>query len=546
MTAPTRGSDYGFSNITGRCVIGLLIALFTLQVIFTSRQMSAAWDETYVLAPGYVFLKTGTWRLVPEHPPLVFALSALPLLALQPRLDLTNSRWTREPMTRWELGPTLLYNNDADQLLFWGRLPVLFLSLLLACFVYRWASELYGLNAGLMALLLYTFCPTVIAHSSFMSYDIGLSCFFTLSLYGLWRFIKEGTWQNLFWTGLLLGCALASKTPAIILPPVFIALMLLAVWRNPDQKRTDAATTASASSLSIPLATHTVRERLGFSLAALSVIFLVAFGVLYTIYLFPEDPLFYLRAILLAPRLHGPEEPKYLMGQFSTKGWWYYFLVAYAVKTPVPMLVLIALAIWHWYRHKAGWFNELYLLLPTVAFVALISALAPPLGVRYLLPVYPLLFTLVSRTAPLFTRRPAGVVAGIVLAAWYLSTPIRIYPDYLAYFNEFVGGPKHGIEYLDESNIDWGHNLKRLKRYLDAKKFEKVKLLYWGTGLPEYYGIRADRMRPADLARTPEPGIYIISGNALVRARANFGVDWLKQHELVDVIGYSFYVFRVP
>ena len=544
MTAPMRGSGPGCPNAARRCLVAALLTLFALQVILTSRQTSPAYDEVAILPSGYVFLKTGQWHLIAEHPPLIPALSALPLLALKPRLDLTDPSWTREPTNVWIFGSNFLFTNDADRLLFWGRLPVLLLSLLLGYVVHRWATELYGVGAGLMALLLYAFCPTIIAHSGFTSHDVGLSCFFTLSLYWLWRFMTGGTWHNLLWSGLLLGCALSSKTPAFILPPVFVGLMLLAVWRYPRPERADA-TTAAAARLSFPLAAHPVRDRLLPSLAALALIFLMAFGVLYTVYLFPKDPLFYVKAGLLAPRLHVPNYPYYLMGQFRAEGWWYYFLVAFAIKTPIPMLLLIPLALWHWRRQGGQWIREAYLLLPALAHLILISALADPLGIRYLLPIYPLLFIFASRTAPLFRRRGAGAAAGIVLATWYLFTPFRIYPDYLAYFNEFVGGPKHGIEYLDDSNIDWGQNLKRLRRYLDAHRIDKVKLLYFGTGRPDYYGIRAEPIQLADLARTPEPGIYIISANALVRARAYFKIDWLRRYELVDVIGYSFYVFRV-
>ena len=115
------------------------------------------------------------------------------------------------------------------------------------------------------------------------------------------------------------------------------------------------------------------------------------------------------------------------MGEFRRDGWRYYFLLAYAIKTPIPMLLLIPLAFWHWLREREGWFREVFLLLPALAMIVLISAMADPLGVRYLLPSYPLLFIFVSRTAPLFTRSRIGMIAGIVLAAWYLSAPIRIY-----------------------------------------------------------------------------------------------------------------------
>lgn len=545
MSAATQALAPRFSNATRRLLVATLLALFAVQVLFTASQMSPAYDEVAILPAGYAFLQTGQWQLLPEHPPLIPTLSALPLLLLKPHLDLQDPGWAGQPTNVWTLGSNFLFGNDADRLLFWGRLPVLLLSLLLAYVVYQWADELYGGNAGLMALALYAFCPTIIAHSGYTSHDVGLSCFSTLALYRLWRFIIEGTWPNLLWSGLLLGLALATKTSAIILPPIVVGLILLAVWERAGHQAVRAAM-ASAPSLPFPSAAATVQRQVAFSLSAAALILLMAFGVLYTIYLFPNDPLFYVKAVLRAPRLHVPNYPYYLMGQFRAEGWWYYFLVAFALKTPIPMLLLLPLALWHWRRQEgAGWFREAFLLLPALAYVILISTMADPLGIRYLLPLYPLLFIFVSRTAPLFTRKAAGVVAGVVLAAWYLSTPIRIYPDYLAYFNEFVGGPIHGIAYLDDSNIDWGQNLKRLRRYLDARQFDRVKLLYFGTGRPDYYGIRAEPIQLADLARPPEPGIYIISANALVRARAYFKIDWLTRYELLDVVGYSFYLFTV-
>ena len=78
-----------------RFLVAIPLALFALQVLLTSRQMSPAYDEVAILPAGYVFLKTGQWHLLPEHPPLIFALSALLLLALKPHLDLTDPSWAR-------------------------------------------------------------------------------------------------------------------------------------------------------------------------------------------------------------------------------------------------------------------------------------------------------------------------------------------------------------------------------------------------------------------------------------------------------------------
>jgi 4-amino-4-deoxy-L-arabinose transferase-like glycosyltransferase len=545
IPVPRPTPDSRAPGIARPLLIASLLGLLALQVTLTSLQTSPAFDEVGLLPAGYLYLKTGLWRLVPEHPPLIPALSALPLLPLEPSLDLTDPRRLRDPEGLAVFGADFLFGNDADRLMFWGRLPVLLLSLLLGYTVYRWARDLYGDWAGLMALTLYACCPTIVAHSGFVSHDVGVACFYTLALYWLWRFLREGTWRHLLSTGILLGCALASKATAIVLLPIFVALVALAAWRGPSLTSGAHGAGAPTARFSFPLLAATREGRLRLSLTAVALMFVVAYGVLYLAYGLPSDPLFYVRTVMAVQRLHPPTYPHFLMGQFRVEGWWYYFLVAYAIKTPIPMLLLIPLAVWQWRRQRQGWFDELFLLLPALAYFTLISALASPIGIRYLLPAYPLLFVFVSRTATLFARNAGWSTVGIVLAIWYLSTPIRIYPDYLAYFNELVGGPKYGTEYLDDSNLDWGQNLKRLKRYLDARQFDRVKLLYLGTGRPDYYGIEARPMQFGELAWRPEPGIYVISAHALVRARAYFKTDWLKQHELLDVVGYSFYIFKI-
>jgi len=144
MTVPGESLDRGFSKLTHGSLVAILLTLFALQVIFTSRQMSPASDENAALPLGYLFLETGQWGLVPEHPPLIFALSAIPLLVLKPHLDFKDPNLHSQPANVWRFGGNFFSSNNPDQLLFWGRLPVLLISLLLGYFVYRWANELYG------------------------------------------------------------------------------------------------------------------------------------------------------------------------------------------------------------------------------------------------------------------------------------------------------------------------------------------------------------------------------------------------------------------
>jgi hypothetical protein len=248
-------------------------------------------------------------------------------------------------------------------------------------------------------------------------------------------------------------------------------------------------------------------------------------------------------------RDHDPSYQYYLMGSFKAGGWWYYFLLAFLFKTPLPTLALMVLSIIFIRRHPAsGRSAELYLILPVVLFTAATSALADNLGIRYLLPVYPLIFIFASRIVLLRHWAFKGLAA--LLAVWYLVGSLAIYPDHLSYFNELTGGPSRGHLYLDDSNIDWGQDLKRLKGELDERGIAFVKLRYGRNDAPGYYGINSRKISDAEWAGDPPPpGVYVfgthllIRGELYARERA-LKTDWLSRYEPVGRVGYSCWIFE--
>ena len=54
----------------------------------------------------------------------------------------------------------------------------------------------------------------------------------------------------------------------------------------------------------------------------------------------------------------------------------------------------------------------------------------------------------------------------ILLGLWYVASALFIYPHYLEYFNELVGGPKNGYKYLLDSNLTWGQNSFLIQDYI--------------------------------------------------------------------------------
>src|SRR5262249_19548349 len=121
------------------------------------------------------------------------------------------------------------------------------------------------------------------------------------------------------------------------------------------------------------------------------------------------------------------------------------------------------------------------------------------IGVRHVLPAYPLLFIVVS---PLVTRPLVKLAHGIRSRAvltqsaiagaglvWLTAGSLWVAPRYLQFFNELAGGPSNGHHYLVDSNMDWGQDLIRLRRYMDANRVPAVNLAYFGRVHPSVYGI---------------------------------------------------------
>jgi hypothetical protein len=507
-----------------RALVAALLLALAVQSVASMRLLSATSDETSHLPSGYTYLATGEIRLNRQHPPLVKLLAALPLLTLSPRLDLDDPAYRSEPPDEWKFGYRFLYSNDADALLFRGRLAIVLLALLGGVYTYLLARDVFGAEAGVAAVFLYCFCPGLIAHSHLVTMDVPLAAFATGTFFHLRRFVRDGERAQAIASTVLLGCALATKFSAVLFVPVIAGLVLTATWRRGPLR----------------------------AAATLGAILIGALAIVWALYFFPGDPLFYWRGLTSVNRDHDPAYRYFLMGEFREGGFPTYFLWVFLLKTPLPVLALLAWAAIRFARGpRRDALDEAFVLAPGLFFFAGTVAAADDMGVRYLLPAYPFLFAFASRSARDLLRSRAGRIAGAALAVWTLVTAVRIYPDHLAYFHELAGGPSRGHRYLDDSNVDWGQDLKRLAARLRDEKIEKVRLLYAWNGSPDYYGISYEPVTKRDWEQEPRPGVYAISTMWLIHgmdtaARTGVKTDWLRRYRPFGRVGYSFFLYRIP
>ncbi len=541
------------------------------------------------LPPGYVSLTLRDHRMNPDHPPLVRRWAALPLLFLHVKFDATDHAW--RVARPWEFGKRLLFRwNDASRLLFWGRLPIVLLGGILALAVFAWTRLHWGLPAALLSLLLSVLSPDVLAHGQIVSTDLGITLFTFLTVIAFERLLQGVSTRRLTLAGLALGAALGTKFSGVGLLPI-LGLLGLVVALSPESLRVTLGGTTREAKTRI--------QRLGVVAAALVAMGLVAIVVVWASYGFssplardpavnasfdwstvePENPA--LGWTLGAARgrvlpeawvwgflhflKHSESRPAFLLGQYSETGWWYYFPVTFGVKTPVALLILLAVSVWLVVRRPGSLRVECSLWLPVLLFLGLAMTRRINIGHRHLLPIYPFLFVAAGRcahlawsSAPAGGRRAVRPMAAVLLAGlalWYALSVASVHPHYLAYFNELAGGPPKGYRTLVDSNLDWGQDLPGLGSWMKRNAVPRIKLLYFGTADPTHYGISCDRLPgyqpppPSTLVREVKPGdLVAVSATHLqglyLEPELLPLVERFRAMKPLETIGYSIFIYR--
>ena len=542
---------------------GALLALFWWMAASVSREHSTTADEIFHITAGYAYWTLDDYRLQPENGNLPQRLAALPLLAQHPKFPpLDQPAWRQADVA--EIGHQFFYEsgNDLPRMLASARAVAALLGVMCGALVFAWSRSLFGPGGALVSLTLFAFCPLVLAHSGLATSDLAATLGFSAATITAWRLLHRVTTGRVVLAGFAWGGLALAKFSA----PLF-ALMLAAML---------ALRMARGSQLPVRIAGRAVRLHRSRSLAALVgaslAAALIAVAVVWLAYGFRFHGLRgpggyghawsvygrglavqaaeWARSARLLPDawLQGfahtahfaGGRPAFFMGEYGTTGWRTFFPVAFLLKTTLPalaMFVLAAVVLVRTKRSRLGYrLSPLAILAVVYGGFALTSHLN--IGLRHLLPVYPVLYILAGAVA-LPPRRTWSLALVGLLLAWHVGESVAIRPDYIAYFNQLLGGPARGYEHLVDSSLDWGQDLPGLKRWLDAHSHgEKIFLSYFGSGSPAYEGIRATRiadgffdLRNRELLPAMTGGIYCVSATMFQQPYTLVRHGWTKDHE---------------
>lgn len=518
-------------------LLAILALVFVALAGSAMLRTSATFDEPLFLAAGARGLITGDFGLVPEHPRLPQYLYGVPTYFITPHFPAeAGEDWQGE--RRYDYARHLLWlsGNNPEPILLAARLVDLAFGLLTVLGTYFVTRRHPADPRAFLAALLVAFLPDMLAHSGIAYNDVPVTFFFLVSVYALDRAVREPTPARVALAALATALTVCVKFSALVLGPV--AVVLVAVEAASGRWR-DAAWRRSIWRMALLFA-------------------VVAWATIALVYLGDWRLEQFVAGIVDAGRHSAHGRPAYLLGESRYGGWWYFYPIALAFKTPAALhaLALVALgaAVIAWIRRgtaRAWMVNEARAPLVGAAFLmAAAMASGFNIGVRHVLPAMPLVCILVAQgVAPVWEAggRVVRTALAALVAGCIVST-LGAYPYFISYLNEYTRG-RLPHEILVDSNIDWGQGLVALKRYMDERGIDRVALGYFGTAIPQGYGLRYVALpsfswlysnAPAD----PPPRYIVVSATQLVGAYMR-GDPFakLREHKPIAIIGGSLYVY---
>ena len=558
----------------------LLGVVFVLLLAASVSHWSSTFDEGNHIYSGYAYWKHADFGFNPEHPPLAKLVAALPLLPselTQPQLPPGADFKTGS----FRAGRMILFDNDADTLLFRARMAIAVFAAALAGLVYFAAGRMFGPGAAVAALVLVVFEPSVLANGAIVGTDTALACCFFAAVFAFYRYTEQPSITRLLLCGLAAGLTLSVKHSGLLIAPV-LCLLAAADFLQP------------AACFSIGRWRRLLR--LAGTLAAIGVF---AWIVLWACYGFrsaarPEGlamtPTLSEFSAVLGPAATVPTaiadsgvvpeayvfglidvflasfgRPMFLLGEVYPHGRWFFFPTAFLIKSTLGFLLLVALAPFAGLiRDHARRRAALFLLLPAGFYLMMSMISNLNIGYRHVLPVLPFIVVLAAAAAERFASR-GKLAAACVSAALLLhvGSSLFAFPNYLAYSNEAWGGPLETHRFLTDSSVDWGQDVKRAGEYLAEHGVTECwsALTIAAFVDLDYYGVRCKPLPSFFDPLVAPPGEpraapVVLRGPVLVGATELSGMYWgpgelnpyrrFEEMTPAAVIGGSILVFDGP
>lgn len=550
-------------SVTPRTAIPfVLLSVFALQSFWFIRTQSLTYDEPAHIIAGIDAWQHGRFEQWNDHPPLGRLWLTLPMARV-------NSEFA------WQKLPTgyrvMAMQPGPEEFAQRTRPMNTLLGLALGVALWFATRRLFSEGAANVALALFVFTPSLIAHYSVATTDGIGTLFIFLAAFQLVRWRHSPSWPQTVLMGLVLGGLLLAKFYA---PPlVLLALGLMLILKPNTVSRRPAQWNWKPTLVALALAMLTLWAGYFFHVSHLKV------GDGQVVATFPNRTMktwatksskhvslvvpageFFegLREVAFSNK-HG--RPAWFMGKiYPTGGIKTYYPAAIVLKWPTLLLALFLASLFMGVRKTCRAPGDL-LVMCEFGFVFLFFAIQSKydIGERHILPLYPFVLLIAGAIWEHFSPQRASsgidvplpdpaalnfnVFILVLVLALNAADALRAAPDYLTYFNLLVN-PNNSWRYLTDSNLDWGQGLIALREYEQQHPEQTLNLAYFGSVDPVLYGVRALPLAPEERVKgTVVVGASMLSGQVLSNPN---GYRWLVPYAPEQMIDRSMFVYEIP
>ena len=556
----------------------VLFACFGFQLVCHAVRTSATVDEPDHILAGHLHWRCGDFGINPEHPPLLKLLATTPLNFM----DLHEPPWAcgsklTSTFEAFSYGSSFLVENGIDRVVLSTRLSASLMSLLLAALVFAAAWEMFGRWEAVTALAVLAFEPNLIGHGSIVTTDMAISATSFGAIYALYRYNKERTLTRFIVAGVALGLMLGAKHSAV----VFVGIqMLLSV-----------ADAIFFREIETKLARQLTRR-----VAAFAGMFVIGWAILWSFYslryyalpsatapsvsvadyikqngkpeaiesaparitqalsqtrLFPES-----YVLGMADVIANSSRNTFVFGRNYSTGQWFYFPLAFVVKSSIALLLLLPLGVAFSYFCRNKRREVMYLLVPPVVFFIFASSSNFTTGIRHVLAVYAFLTVLAAAGAVSPCRRFHYLRYFLILLLVYnAAAAFRTAPNYLVFANDFWGGYQNTHRIFVDSSTETGQSMKLVSEYLTREDVRDCWIATFGVHPEMIRFVQPCRPLPSGVVRIMtsrnliEPVPAMIEGTVLLSVRElppSGGDEYvpITKGEPIAFIGGTTYVYR--
>ena len=525
----------------------LIILYFMGLLMFASIINDASTsDEPPHILSGYAALKYGHDYIDPEHPLFAKSLAAAPLLFQDIKLDRTDPGYANQK-NDFDIGKMfgasrrfLNYSgNDPDGILLSTRIPMIMLTVFFGVIIFLFTKKLFGSIAAFIATFFFATEPNILAHGSLVNTDLAASGFVVMTVFALWIYYEKQSTKRLVFLILSLSLALLSKYSTFVIFPL-ILISMVTIYLTQSRKPWK----------------HLIYTVIGV---------LLIISLFYGVLSFRDRgilgflPIQYFTGLaIVLDELSGDLRFSYLLGESYYGSRWYYFPVLFLAKTQITTLLSLLLFVIYIITKKINLSRKqlfLILLIP-ITFFGLALTTKFNIGVRHILPIYPFIFifgagalvTLI-RLMQKATKKKislAGITLIILIIVVARSwSSVSTFPGYLSYYNIAFGGTENGWKVSNDSNYDWGQDIKRLDEYVRNNNIESIALdNYTGHYSSEYYNIPTTNLTPND---TNYKGYLALSTSVIAfNEDSEKNYSWvIDKYKPIAKAGYSIFIYKI-